>query len=158
MRVAALLFALLSAALPPTADSQALAPTAKVCTYDECALRLEGPRLLRGVQGVPVGRLTLWSGPRLTDLVSTNDSARMYAQRFDANYSRGSRLAFVGGLFLAAVGVDHVRGSQGTMRREHQLELGVAGVALALVGGIKLSRANQALSRAMFWHNRDLPR
>lgn len=83
---------------------------------------------------------------------------RAYARRFDANYNWGSRLSFVGALFLAAVGVDHLRGYQGTMRREHQLELGISGGALILVGGLKLRRANEALSRAMFWHNRDLPR
>ena len=157
MRAAALLIGGLSAA-PLTAESQGGTSTSVACPYDECALRLEGPRLLRGVQGVPVGRLTLWSGPRLTDLVSTSDSARAYARRFDANYNWGSRLSFVGALFLAAVGVDHLRGYQGTMRREHQLELGISGGALLLAGGFKLRRANEALSRAMFWYNRDLPR
>jgi hypothetical protein len=157
MRIAALLLGLV-VEVPLTAESQGTPTTSAACTYDECALRLEGPRLLRGIQGIQVGRLTLWSGPRLTDLVSTGDSAREYARRFDANYSWGSRFAFVGGLFFAAVGVDHLRGYQGTMRREHQLELAISGGALLLVGGLKLRRANEALSRAMFWHNRDLPR
>jgi hypothetical protein len=156
MRIAALLLGLLAAL--PTAESQGTTPTSAACTYDECALRLEGQRLLRGIQGVQVGRLTLWTGPRLSDLVSTSDSARVYARRFDANYSWGSRLAFLGGLFLAAVAVDHLRGYQGTMRREHELGVGISGGALLLVGGLKLRRANEGLSRAMFWHNRNLPR
>jgi hypothetical protein len=94
----------------------------------------------------------------VTDLVSTNDSARVYAQRFDANYSWGTRLAFVGGLFLAAVGMDYLRGYQGTMRREHRLELSISGGVLVLVGGHKLRRANEGIARAIFWYNRDLPR
>lgn len=130
-----------------------------LCPYDQCALRLEGSRVFRGVGSeAAVGRLGVWSGPRLLELVGAVDSARPYAMRFDANYNVGARLTFAGALLLAPVVVDALRGSYGTMRREHQLYLSISGLTMVLIGGAKQRTAHDALSRALWWYNRQLPR
>jgi hypothetical protein len=150
---------LLLVSATPLSVAQSPSGTQGSCSYDQCALRLEGSDLFRGVQSTkPVGRLRLWGGPRLAELVGTADSARIHALRFDANYATGMRLSFVGGLLLAPVILDAVRGGSGMMRREHQIYLSVPGAAFVFIGGVKMRTANVALSRAIWWYNRDLPR
>jgi hypothetical protein len=78
--------------------------------------------------------------------------------RFDASYNTGARQSFAGALLLAPVLVDALRGPYGTMRREHQLYLSVSGVTMVLIGGARLRTAHEALSRSLWWYNRELPR
>ena len=157
MRSTTLVFLILTLAAH-TGAAQATSRGPENCSYDQCALRVDGPRLLRGHDGVSVGRLGLLGAPRLVELVGTSDSALVHAREFDANYNTGTRLSFLGALLITPVIVNALRGGTGTMQRNHQVVLTLSGSALILVGGIKSRRAQAALSRALFWHNRDLPR
>jgi hypothetical protein len=87
--------ALLTSLWASTSGQSQAQTTATACTYDTCAIRVEGGRLLRGATSVEVGRLGLWSAPRMTDLLQGSDSARTYATRFDQNYNSGTRLSFL---------------------------------------------------------------
>jgi hypothetical protein len=101
---------------------------------------------------------------RATDLTSIvrGDSALAYARLFHREYGRGNRLMW-GGLLLteASLVAIHIR-----MRDDQHFaapETALAGVAIGgLVisefGGKYLRRARDAASRAIWWHNRDLPR
>jgi hypothetical protein len=132
------------------------------CAYDQCALRLEGNRILRGASGERVGKLGVFSATSLSDLVSgvPSDSALVHARIFDANYGRGSTLAFAGTLTAAvALGVAHSRREQRlTGGTSTVFAIAVSGTVIQFVGVRKIVKARDALSRAIWWHNRELAR
>ena len=132
------------------------------CSYDQCALRLEGNRILRGASGERVGKLGVFSAANLSALVSAvpSDSALAHARIFDANYGQGSRLLF-GGVLTAVVAltVDRARRDQGlTGGSWAPLAIASCGIVIEFVGARKVVRARDAFSRAIWWHNRELPR
>lgn len=89
---------------PNTLRAQTSTPArdAAACTYDACALRLEGRRVLRGVSGQPVLSLGMWSAARLAPYAGPSDSAVAYAAEFDHHYTPGTRWRTVG-LFSSAI-------------------------------------------------------
>jgi hypothetical protein len=137
-------------------------PPAPGCAYDQCALRVEGNRILRGASGESVGSLGVFSATNLTGLVSgvLSDSATAHARIFDATYGRGSTLALVGALVAgAALGVEHSRRDQRlTGGTSTVFAIAVSGMVAGLVGVREVAKAHDALSRAIWWHNRELPR
>ena len=156
--------ALLAAAtIAPSGKMLAQASVASPsCAYDQCALRVERNRILRGASGERVARLGVFSATSLSDLVSgiPSDSALAHARIFDANSGRGSTLAFVGALTAgAALGVAHSRREQrltgGTLT---VFAIAFSGVVIEFVGVRKVVKARDALSRAIWWHNRELDR
>ena len=137
-------------------------PPSPSCAYDQCALRLEGNRILRGASGEMVGKLGLFSATSLSGLVSriASDSALAHARIFDANYGRGSILFVAGALTGGvALGVAHARSEQRlTGGTSTVFAIALSGLVVELVGARKLVKARNALSRAMWWHNRELAR
>ena len=128
------------------------------CTYDTCAIRVEGDRLLRGTGSTVAGRLGLWSGPRLSELLSGSDSVSFYARRFDQNYNIGQRLSFLGVALAVPVMLQWVPGERRTMSDAWLVGLGVPSIVFNITSTVKLRRARVALSRALWWYNRGLPK
>jgi hypothetical protein len=139
-----------------------VSPPSPACAYDQCALRLERNRILRGVSGERAGKLGVFSATNLAALVSRvpSDSALAHARIFDANYGLGSRLLFVGGLTAGvALGVEHARRQQKLLGGTSTMfAIAFSGVVIEFVGARKVVKARDALSRAIWWHNRELPR
>lgn len=165
----ALAASLIAIALAPFAlgaQDSTRAAASTLCTWDSCALRVEDGRILRGVQGIPVGRLGFLGATHLSPLVAPTDSARYYAGVFDRNYASGSRMSLLGqvgaGLCLLFV-LDRsgrTDGNADQWRNEDWALLGglVASMGVSQYGVTKIGRANRALSRAMWWSNRELAR
>ena len=141
-----------------TQDVVLAQPATPPSTYDTCAIRQEGSRLLRGAASVEVGHLGLWSAPRMTDLVQGSDSARTYALRFDENYNSGTRLSFLGVALSIPIFVQLAPGNRRTQSEAWLIGLAVPSLVFNIAAGFKLRRARKALSSALWWYNRDLPR
>lgn len=130
---------------------------APACTYDVCAFRLEGNSLLRGRQDEVVARLGFLSAPRLAPIFAPADTARAHAAVFDANY-RSGRIYMIAGALLGGAAVVAAEQSRLRPRDRSTILLGVGGVGIIVsyVGLRKVGRANDALSRAIWWYNRSL--
>lgn len=133
------------------------------CTYDLCALRQEGSRVIRGVQGEQVVRLRLFGATRLTPLISgVSDSAVAHARVFDRNYTRGTAMLWSGiALVPLAMYFPLKRMDEGRAFAAVDVALvamAVSGVVLEFWGAKKIDQARRALGRAIWWNNRDLPR
>lgn len=148
----ALLTTLVTLCAPP-ADAQQVPAD---CTYDTCALRIKSPTmstprlLVRGQDDEEVVRLGLME-PAVAPFVQLSDSAAAYARTYDVLYDRGSIITIVG--TALAIGAPIVLG--GTMQK---IGFTVAGVAISIYGGLVTNQANEALSSAVWWYNRELPR
>jgi hypothetical protein len=131
----------------------ALGQEASACTYDTCALRVEGARILRGAEGTPAGRWGLFQTPDLTYLVQSSERATEHARIFEQTAPTAQWLGLAGALLLVAPRWE-------TDRNVTSLELGavIAGAGLSIYGTHLQVRAQRALSRAIWWYNRDLPR
>lgn len=131
------------------------------CTYDECALRLEpswfGETLVRGQGSTKVGTVSAFGGSRLGHIIQQPDSARMYIQTYDRNYTPGALVATLGGI-AAAVSWFVVAANEGRHERRNWTVIAVAATGVSWYGAHRLDVAQRALSRGIWWYNRDLPR
>ena len=126
-------------------------------TYDACALRLEGKRLVQGRDGRLLGTLGPMHAPNVAAVVAGVDSAVPYAIRFDRGYSRGARLIWTGALLQV---VPLIALASPSVRR-HPAAVGLAvvpGAAVQMVGAVEIMRAHDALESAVWWYNRGLSR
>jgi hypothetical protein len=133
--------------------------SAQSSSYDENALRVESYRgdlqVVRGVQGTVVSRAGVFRGPKVADLVSQSEQALAAARVFERDYQPGQYAAALGiATFGAALGVSRINDINTLI----PTALTAASIVLIAYGGAKLHRANQALSRAIWWYNRDLKR
>jgi hypothetical protein len=131
--------------------------TAQDGSYDENALRLEGHsgdlRIVRGVQGALVARI---SGFRATDVakfVAPSEHAMAEARVFSRDYIPGSWIAGVG---IATMGAGIGASQIGDVNRAIPIGLTISGIALTIYGGRRMRNAYNALSRSIWWYNRDL--
>jgi hypothetical protein len=144
---------LLPAALAPAAAAQ---DTPAPCTYDTCALRIQAPTLttplllVRGSEDVEVVRLGLLE-PAIAPFVAISDSAAAHARVYDVLYDRGSILNITGTVLAIAAPV-FMRGAM------QKIAFTGVGIGLTVYGGVLTNRANDALARAIWWYNRELPR
>lgn len=127
--------------------------------YDENALRVVSRqgnmRILRGIDGTVVASGGVLHGPRLADLVSQSENAVAEAKIFERDYDPGQSLLGVGIAFLgAAIGASRITDINPV------IQVGLYATAFASLGygGRKLHSAYEALSRAIWWYNRDLKR
>jgi hypothetical protein len=131
------------------------------CTYDACALRVEGRRVLRGASGQPVLSLGMWGASPLAPYAATSDSAASYAAEFDHHYTPGTRWMTIGLLSSAVMGAVVGATRTGDVA-DRELAATLGGIALSFgiftYGNRRVDRAFRALSRAIWWTNRDLPR
>jgi hypothetical protein len=142
------------------------------CTYDRCALRIEGGKVVRGARGTRVAGLGLFSG--VAGRVRwTSDSALRYARSYRSNHTGAGVMkviAFAGSVAGAVLLVqaytearDRNATGEGTVGLDRSKLHAVYGVAIGstafgFVGGLLEGHARKQLSRAIWWHNRDLPR
>jgi hypothetical protein len=128
--------------------------TVQPCSYDECALRvkaatLTAPEILvRGAQDAEVIRLGLFK-PAVSSFMVRSDSAIVYAGVYDRLYDTGGVLNIIGTALTIAAPVL----LDGFLRKA--LWTG-AGIGLSVYGGVLTNRANDALARAIWFHNREL--
>jgi hypothetical protein len=140
------------AAYPGAASAQAQ----PACTWDSCALRVQPPTLttpqmlVRGTQGVEVVRLGLLE-PAVAPFVAYSDSAAYHARTYDVLYDRGSIINIAG----TVIGIGAPILLRGTMQK---IAFTGVGIGLTVYGGVLTNKANDALNRAIWWYNRDLPR
>ncbi|HJQ12966.1 MAG TPA: hypothetical protein VJ840_18185 [Gemmatimonadaceae bacterium] len=126
--------------------------------YDSSALRLEwhfgDMRIVRGLSGPIVGSVGVFHTPDLVKIVEPSENAVREAREFKRNHLPGSLAAMVGGLIVgASIAI--------ASRNDPSWELASAelvGAGLALYGGFRLNRAYNALSKSIWWYNRDLRR
>jgi hypothetical protein len=168
---AALVAASLALVPPVTAQTPGgPTPADAACTYDRCALRLDGSRLVRGVHGELVAKPGWFRPMPLAELVSGSDSALHYARRYEEAAARASALSNGGGLaVLTALGIawahDRSRPDAWPYASSSNDRWAVATGVLMLGGFVAeyasipfVRRADRARARALWWHNRQFAR
>ena len=147
------------AVLPCTASAQvSRAPSG--CTYETCALRVEprlfsAPLLLRGRQGVEVGRLGGFGGG-VDSLLAGPDSAAAHARRYVSEIRSANTLSLLSAaaFVVVATRTDWFRDDAG----DGDVAVGIAGTVLGLVAIPLHQRAERNLSRAVWFYNAALAR
>ncbi|MDQ6770473.1 MAG: hypothetical protein M3Z54_10855 [Gemmatimonadota bacterium] len=137
--------------------AEATAMGAQESGYDENALRVESRlgnlRIVRGIQGTVVARTGVFRGPRVANLLTQSDSAVAEARVFERDYLPGEIAASLGIATLgAALGAARIPDINSAIPSG----LTAASVILIAYGGSKLESAYRALSKAIWWYNRDL--
>lgn len=123
----------------------------RMCTFTECALRIENGRLLQGQQATRVGRVGVFYRD-LRVLEVGPDSAQLYAGAYGRDVTRGFWLTLGGAVLLAAgpplgpSGADRI--SSGA-----QASLAVGGAGLVIWGGLKARAAERMLARSVWFYN-----
>lgn len=128
-------------------------------SYDDNALRLEGHvgdvRIVRGAQGTVLGKVGVFRGIDVGKLVSSSEEATIEAKNFAHDYGPGTWLTSLGIATLgAAIGVSRIHDVNSSIATGLML----AGTGLIVYGGARLESAYNALSRSVWWYNRDLKR
>jgi hypothetical protein len=126
-------------------------------TYDGNALRIDARlgevRIVRGVDGPVVGQIGIIRGADVATIVSSSPNAVAEAREFQRNYRPGVIGLGLGLIALgASVGVSQIHDVN------HGITTGLTIVTVGLItyGGTRLQRAYNALSRSIWWYNRDL--
>jgi hypothetical protein len=130
---------------------------AQEATYDEDALRVEQHRgtisIVRGVSESVVLEVGAFRAVDVAGIVSRSSNAVTQAKIFENNYRPGTWILSVGVATLgAALGSYRVNG----LNQAVPTGLTIAGVSLITYGGWRLGNAHRALSRSVWWYNRDL--
>jgi hypothetical protein len=127
-------------------------------SYDARALRFESSwgnvRIIRGADGHLVGTSGWFRDIELDRIVSGSPTAVTQARLFEQNNFRGSLVGTVGALTTVVGLVLTTNGSNGASSPA----LIIAGTGAILWGAQHLIISYSALSRALWWYNRDLPR
>lgn len=137
----------------------ATAMDAQDSSYDQNALRVESRlgdlQIVRGIQGTVVARAGVFHGPKVANLVSQSEQALAEARVFERNYEPGQAFAALGIATLgAAIGASRIQDINAAIPSA----LTAASFILIAYGGSKLESAYRALSRSIWFYNRDLKR
>jgi hypothetical protein len=173
----ALLPVLLVLPIAAAAQTDAILPGPRLprpgalCAYDACALRIEGGSVVQGAAGKRVAGLGIFSN--VAGRVRwSSDSALRYARSYGSNHTAAGvtrGLASAGGIVATVLlvqayldarerGVDG--GTVGLDRSKLNAVYGVAigSSVVGFVGRLFEGHARKQLARAIWWHNRELPR
>ena len=130
---------------------------AQTHSYDDSALRVESRfgdiRVVRGADGVFVGKLGSFGAIDLAKLVASSERATLEARQFGRNYWPGT--AFLGAGIVALgmwMGVSRINDVNPLITGG----LLVGGTGLIVYGGTRVQKAYNALARSIWWYNRDL--
>ena len=128
-------------------------------SYDENALRVVSRQgtmqILRGVEGIVASRSGMFHGPRVADLVAQSDSALAEAKIFERDYQPAQWLLGTAIVSLgAAIGASRINDINPFI----QVGLTTTTFVSFAFGAKKLLTAHEALSKAIWWYNRDLKR
>ena len=129
--------------------------------YDARALRIEntwGKRLLvRGRDGIVVGRIGS-GGFDLPAALAPSPNAVKEAKVFATSYKRGNTILALGILAWGiGGGVARMEGIDAAVAIPAWTAV-AAGTVMIAYGGVQLNNAFTALSRSLWWYNRDLAR
>ena len=142
----------------PHASQRPAAGTDSAYSYDSRALRFESSwgnvRIIRGANGQLVGTSGWFRDVELDKLVAASPTAVAQARLFEKNNFRGSLVGTVGALATVAGLVLTTNGSNGASSPS----LIIGGVGALLWGAQHLTMSYSALSQALWWYNRELPR
>jgi hypothetical protein len=126
--------------------------------YEAQALRYESSwgnaRIIRGADGPLVGTAGWFRGFDVEKVVAASAPARAEARAYKTNNFRGSVIGSVGAL-ATAVGV--VVTANGSNNASSPILI-IGGVGAMLWGAQHFNVAFSALSRSLWWYNRDLAR
>ena len=166
----------LAAAQSPTAVGPTQRAAASACTYDQCALRLEESSIRQGMEGRFLGDLSVFSNIS-TSVPWFNDSARTFARRAQSGHTQSTVVralgvvSYIAGIVVASravkEGADRASGTTGTTGNDATIKqsefytglgLELGGAVLGWIADGMDRRARSMLSRAVWWHNRDLSR
>ena len=141
-------FVLTAEVIPMAADGQ---------SYEQSALRLEtnlgDVRIVRGTEGPVVGKIGVFRGDDVTQVVAASPNAVAEAREFQRNYRRGTIMLGLGLISLgASVGSSQIH----DVNRAITTGLTIATFGLITYGGGKLQKAYNALHKSLWWYNRDL--
>ena len=131
--------------------------TAQEATYDENALRVDQHRgtitIVRGVSEAVVAKIGAFRGVDVGGIVSPSPNAVAQARIFEHDYRPGTWIASLGVATLGvALGSYRIAG----LNQAIPTGLTIAGVSLLTYGGWRLGNAYSALSKSVWWYNRDL--
>jgi hypothetical protein len=133
--------------------------TAQEATYDENALRIDQHRgtinIVRGVAETVVAKVGAFRSVDVAGIVSPSPNAVAEAKIFQHDYRPGTWIASLG---VATLGVALGSYRIADLNRAIPTGLTIAGVSLITYGGWRLGNAYRALSKSVWWYNRDLKR
>jgi hypothetical protein len=149
------------ALLVPAAVGAQSASLQPACSYDACALRQDRSAIRRGLAGEKVANIGVFSATDLSAIVR-GDSAIAFARVFNREFNHGNRMVW-GGLVLTEGAlitvIARMHDDQHFAAPESALVgVAVGGFVISQLGSRSLKRARTAASKAIWWHNRDLPR
>jgi hypothetical protein len=126
-------------------------------TYDAEALRVDQHRgavsIVRGVSETTVLKVGAFRAVDVAGVVSPSPNAVAQARIFEREYRPGMWMVSLGVATLgAAIGSYRIAG----LNQALPTGLTVAGVSLITYGGWRLGNAYRALSKSIWWYNRDL--
>jgi hypothetical protein len=133
--------------------------TAQESNYDENALRIDQHRgalsIVRGVSETVVVKVGPFRATDVAGIVSPSPNAVGEAKKFEHDYRPG--------MWIASLGIATLGAALGSYRiadvnQVISTGLTVAGVSLITYGGWRLGNAYRALSKSVWWYNRDLKR
>lgn len=141
-------FVLTAEVIPMAAEGQ---------SYEQSALRLEtnfgDVKIVRGVDGTVVGKIGVFRGVDVAQVVAASPNAVADAREFQRNYRPGTILLGLGLISLgASVGTSQMHDGGGGITTG----LTIATFGLITYGGSKLQKAYNALHKSLWWYNRDL--
>ena len=135
-----------------------LNPLAPTEGYDAKSLRIESHwgsyRVIRGATGPVIGTVGVVRSFDLEKAVASSPVAAAEARVYQANHLPGSIAAITGTLALAA----GIIMSTNSSNNASTPILIVAGAGAIGWGAVHLNNAYSALSRSLWWYNRDLKR
>ena len=132
---------------------------AQESTYDENALRVDQHRgtisIVRGVSETVVLKVGPFRAADVAGIVSPSPNAVGEAKKFEHDYRPGTWIASLG---IATLGLAIGSYRIGDLNQAIPTGLTIAGVSLITYGGWRLGNAYRALSKSVWWYNRDLKR
>ena len=131
--------------------------TAQGGSYDENALRIDKNQgtitIVRGVSETVVVRIGTVRSVDVARIVSPSANAVAEAKKFEHDYRPGTWIASLGIATLgAAIGSARIA----DLNLAIPTGLTITGVGLITYGGNRMGNALRALSRSIWWYNRDL--
>lgn len=142
----------------PIASGRPAAPGDSAQSYDVRALRFESSwgnvKIFRGADGQLVGTSGWFRDIGLDKIVASSPTAVAQARLFEKNNFRGSLVGTIGALTGVVGLVLTTNGSNGASSPA----LIIGGVGAMLWGAQHVTMSYSALSQALWWYNRELPR
>jgi hypothetical protein len=144
-----------SLAFPSLSHGQNRIQEAVDCESPEaCALRVRyrlfRTEVVRGPEDLRVARIG-FGAPPLEEIFSRSHEASLSFERFGKNHNRSSWLRVLGGIEIAAGLV-----ARSLDEEDWAVGLSISGVVIEMAAMLFRTRANEHLSRAIWWYNRSL--